>query len=785
MRLCVYIVCLGFFCSCQMPEDVVVLNEPVSYVDPLIGTGSSTTISALRHSEADNEPRGQTFPAVGFPFGMTQWTPQTQHTEVKCFSPFYFQSDSLNGFRGSHWMSGSCTQDYGSVSLMPMADSLVINPYARAQFYDRASQEALPHKYSVHLPNNGITVHIAGHERSGIMEFVYAESEAAYVLVEPNSDEGVGFVHVDLARNEIYGYNPAHRIYQGWGQSAGFSGYFVAHFDDPIIEAGTWNGDIAQENTLEAIGDSSSVGAYARFDIAPGDTVRVRIGTSFTSIDQARANLEEEIPNWNLEAVSMASRDAWNHALSSIMVTGNNNGTDDDLTQFYTAHYHAMMLPRIFNDISGSYPGFAGTSVKQTNNNQNYYADFSVWDTYRAVHPLLTITDPERAQHMVQSLVDKAEQGGWLPIFPSWNNYTAAMIGDHVSSIITDAYVKGLRDFDVNTAYAYMHKNATQVPDYSDYVDGKGRRALLPYLEYGFMPLEEPITEAFHQAEQVSRTLEYAYDDFVIGVLASLLGHNDDADMFMDRAMYYQNIIDPETGIARGRYQDGSWFTPFDPAVRTYEFITEGSPWHYTWYVPHDVAGLIELMGGREEFIKRLDHLFDEGEYWHGNEPSHQIAYLYAYAGAPWKTQEQIRNIMKEEYSSGPGGLSGNDDAGQMSAWYVFSALGFYPVAPGLPYYVIGTPSFEEVTITVGPGQTFIVRANNVSDQNMYIQSATLNGKLLERPWIMHKELLEGGLLEFEMSATPNESWGSGIQHVPPSLSTGLDVLSIGSSAIP
>ena len=390
---------------------------------------------------------------------------------------------------------------------------------------------------------------------------------------------------------------------------------------------------------------------------------------------------------------------------------------------------------------------------------------------------IITITNPTIAQHMVQSLVNKAEQGGWLPIFPSWNNYTAAMIGDHVSSIITDAYSKGLRDFDAELAYTYMRKNATEVPSYDEYVDGKGRRALLPYLENGFMPLEEPITEAFHQEEQVSRTLEYAYDDFTVAMMAYHLGNIEDMKSFLERSLFYRNIIDPETGISRGRYRDGSWITPFDPTERTYEFITEGSPWHYTWYVPHDVAGLIELMGGREEFVKRLDVLFDEGEYWHGNEPSHQIAYMYAYAGAPWKTQMRVRDIMREEYSSGPGGLSGNDDAGQMSAWYVFSALGFYPVAPGLPYYVIGTPLFEETTIRVAQDKNFVIRSTNVSDENLYIQSATLNGQPFDRPWIMHSEITEGGILEFVMSSEPNKNWGATPDAAPPSLSTGLEVL--------
>ena len=679
----VFLLVLCFSCVAPDEQNVsLVSSQPVDFVDPLIGTGSSTTISALRHSEADNEPRGQTFPAVGFPFGMTHWTPQTQHTEIKCFSPYYHQSDSLNGFRGSHWMSGSCTQDYGSVTIMPLNDSLVIDPGQRAMMYDRSAQDASPDKYSVRFPNNGIYAEVTGHQRSGIMRFVYEADTMPYILVEPNSDEGVGFVEINPDANEIVGFNPAHRIYQGWGQYAGFNGYFVAQFDKPVNEMGTWHQGEPVKNRTTVTGDSSAVGAFARFEINAGDTIHVRIGTSFTSIEAARANLNAEIPDWDFDAVQSASTDAWNKALSSIEVTQHNTKDNDALVQFYTAHYHAMMLPRLFIDAEGTYPGFASSGLKQADPGMDYYADFSVWDTYRAVHPLLTITDPGRAQHMVQSLVLKAEQGGWLPIFPSWNNYTAAMIGDHVTSIITDAYTKGLRDFDEEKAYLYMLKNATETPEYSAYVDGKGRRALLPYLEHGFMPLEEPITEAFHQEEQVSRTLEYAYDDFVVGLMASLLGKTADAEMLLKRSMFYQNIIDPETGIARGRYRDGSWYTPFDPSERTYEFITEGSPWHYTWYVPHDVAGLIELMGGREEFIHRLDVLFDEGEYWHGNEPSHQIAYLYAYAGAPWKTQQRIRQIMAEEYSAGPGGLSGNDDAGQMSAWYVFSALGFYPVSP-------------------------------------------------------------------------------------------------------
>lgn len=774
--------CLSFACMLLLMSSCAShAFEPIDYVDPLIGTGTSTTPSAKRHSEADNEPRGQTFPAVGHPFGMTQWTPQTRHSERKCVSPYYYSDRTLNGFRGSRWMSGSCTQDYGSVTIMPQHGNLRVNPFARKTAFSHDDETARPDYYAALLTRENIRVELTGHERSGFFRFRFDGDAPAHVIVEPNSDEGVGYVGIDPDGQTITGYNPVHRIYQGWDQYAGFNGYFVVEFDRPFEAFGVWQSTDVMDGRLTITGDSASVGAYVTFDTRPGDVVQARVGTSLTSLDAARANLQHEIPNWDFDATRQASREAWNQALSAICTFCDNNSTTADAerlnTQFYTALYHAMLLPRIFSDVDGVYPGFAGDTTRHRAVDFTYYADFSVWDTYRAVHPLLTITDPDRAQDMVQSLVQKADQGGWLPIFPAWNNYTAAMIGDHVSSIITDAYLKGLRGFDAELAYAYMFQNATETPPYDDYVDGKGRRALLPYLESGYMPLEEPITEAFHQEEQVSRTLEYAYDDFNVGLMAMALGKPGDAELFFERALYYRNIIDPETGIARGRYRDGSWYTPFDPSERTYPFITEGSPWQYTWYVPHDVAGLMELMGGRDTFIARLDTLFDHGEYWHGNEPGHQIAYLYAYAGAPWKTQYRVREIMKEEYSDGPGGLSGNDDAGQMSAWYVFSALGMYPVSPGLPYYVIGSPSFEEVRLRMGADRQFVIRAHNVSDENRYILSATLNGEPFHRPWIPHADIAAGGELVFEMGPEPNTEWGARPEDGPPSQSTGLDVL--------
>ncbi len=741
---------------------------PVNYVNPLIGTAPGTTISAQRHSTADTEPKGQTVPFAGVPFAMTHWTPQTRATEEKCIAPYYYDDSAFQGFRGSHWMSGSCTQDYGSVTIMPMKETLQVAPREWASTYSRDTEISTPAYYKVHLEDYDITAEATGTARAGLLRFTYQDSGTAYIVVQPNSDEQVGFVEIYPKQQTIVGYNPVHRIYQGWGQPAGFSGYFVAIFDRPFETYGTWKGTTVFSDSTTTRGNGDfPVGAYGRFQLDENDTLRVMVGTSFTSFRQALGNLDAEMQDWDFDPVRERAEQAWNEALNTISVQG---GTEEQKEIFYTALYHSMLLPREFSDVSGTYPGFARDTLIHVATGFTYYEDFSLWDTYRALHPLLTILEPDRVKDMIRSLIAKAEMGNWLPIFPCWNNYTAAMIGDHAVSPIVDAYMKGITDFDAELAYKYMIKNATRLPSYQEYVDGKGRRALDSYVRYGYIPLEDSVKEAFHQQEQVSRTLEYAYDDFVIAQLARELGEKEDYASLIGRAQNYRNVFDTTTGFVRGRHINGAWVTPFDPA-EAQSYITEGTPWQYTWYVPHDVQGLIDLMGGRERFITRLDEVFEQGHYWHGNEPSHQIAYLYDYAGAPWKTQQRVRTIMEEEYSTGPGGLSGNDDTGQMSAWYVFSALGFYPVCPGLPYYALGTPLFEEVTLTLKNGKQFTIRAENVSDTNQYIQSATLNGEPFQRPWIRHQEITAAGSLTFRMGPQPNEAWGSDPALTPPSLS--------------
>ncbi len=737
----------------------------LDYVDPLIGTGIATTPSAVKHSVSGSELRGQTYPAVGVPHGMTQWSPQTRASEQKCLPPYYFEDTDIQGFRATHWMTGSCTQDYGSFTIMPIAGKVITSAAERASGFYRDEEITRPDYYSLTLNKYNIAAEMTASSRAGILRFKFhSHNKKPYILIEPNSDEGEGYIRIDVKNNMVYGYNPAHRIYQGWGQPAGFSGYFVIEFSRPFTSYGIWKNDKITFETTEIHGHEEAVGAFVGFDFE--DEILVKAGTSFTGFDGALANLNAEIPGWNFELIRERSAKAWGKALGRISVEG---GSAEQMTKFYSALYHSYLLPRVFSDADRRYVGFAEDSATHQATGFDYYCDFSMWDTYRAVHPLMTILEPTKTLDMVQSLLAKAEQGGWLPIFPAWNNYTSAMIGDHVISMICDAYSKGIRDFDTEKAWQFMAKNAYEYnSDPDSYQSGKGRRALDTYLKYKYLPMEEKVPFSFHKEEQVSRTLEYAYDDFVLSRYARELGKTGDFEKLNARSLYWRNVFDQSTGYVRGKFADGSWFEPFDPNATRTPFITEGTPFQYTWYVPHDVYGLMDAMGGREIFIRKLDELFDTDQYWHGNEPGHQTAYMYAYAGAPGKGQMRVRSIINEEYGIGPGGLSGNEDAGQMSAWLVFSMMGFYPVCPGTPYYIIGSPAFGSITMNLENGNRFKIIAENNSELNIYIQSATLNGRDLNRSWISHDEIIEGGELRFLMGDTPNQAWASGNESLPP-----------------
>lgn len=722
----------------------------VAYVEPRIGTTHSATTAAGLFGKGTEE-LGQTLPAVLVPNGMNFWTPQTRDSEQKCIAPYYYTDSLLQGFRNSHWIVGGCTQDYGSMTLMPLAGTLRTTPAARATRIDRDSEISRPDYYSVNLPDEHVTAEMTATSRAAIFRFTYAEAGKAFLVVNPNSDEGLGFVEVDPARRQIRGFNPVHRIYQGWGEPAGFSGHFVIEWPASlsVTDYGTYkDGNVMHRN--DSISSATAIGAFIAFDVGNGEAVTVKAASSFTSMEGAQANLLAEIPGFDFDKVHGNLTEVWEKQLEKIAVEG---GTEADLTKFYSALYRASFLPHAINDVDGSYPTFStGTEIRKMPEGRDYYEDFSMWDTYRALHPLLNIISPSKSSDMMQSLVLKYEQGGWLPIFPCWNSYTAAMIGDHCIAAIADAHVKGIRGFDIEKAYEGMRKNAFESPaSIEDYRNGMGRRALPSYLKYGYIPMEDSVPDAYHQKEQVSRTLEYAFDDFALAQVAKSLGRTADYNELMRRAGNFRNAIDPATGYASPRDSSGR-FLPTDPFAFS-NSITEGAPCHYTWYVPHDQAGLMEIMGGPQAYAARLDSMFTQRRYWHGNEPCHQVAWLFPYAGMPEKTQEYVRHIMDTEYLNTPGGLSGNDDAGQMSAWLVFAALGFYPVCPAADEYVLGSPLFPKAVIKLENGKTFTIIAENASPDNIFVESMTLDGQPLNRPFITHSDIISGSTLKLVMTS--------------------------------
>lgn len=753
--------CMCFHMSCIDKSTGI---SRLSYVDTRVGTDASVTRTAGLFGK-NTEEYGQTLPAVLEPNAMNFWTPQTRASEKKCIAPYYYRDSLFQGFRNSHWIVGGCTQDYGSMTLMPLYDTLRCQAEVRATRFSHADEVATPAYYAVTLPDEGIRAELTARSRTAIFRFTYQKAGKAYLIVTPNSDEGLGFVRIDTVNGRIYGYNPVHRIYQGWGESAGFSGHFVVELQKKISDCGTFAADSLFDTSLE-LGDRPIMGAYVAFEVEAGEKVLVKAASSFVDEAGAELNLQAEIPHWNFEQVRRELTDIWERRFDLIQVE-----TDDKeaLAKFYGAFYRASFLPRTFNDVDGRYPAFAtGKSVMKVAEGQTYYDDYSMWDTYRALHPLVNLITPQKGGEMMQSLICKYEQGGWMPIFPCWNSYTSAMIGDHVASVVADAWNKGIRNFDVSKAYEGMRKNAFERPaSWDEYRDGMGRRALDSYLRYGYIPLEDSVLDAFHKREQVSRTMEYAYDDFALAQVAAALGKTDDYKALMGRARNYRHVIDPRTGYAQGRHADGTFLND-DNAFRFTRFITEGAPCHYTWYVPQDPYGLMEQMGGKDNYVAKLDSMFSEGRYWHGNEPCHQVAFMFNYAGQPWKTQRAVRHIMDTEYHNAPGGLAGNDDAGQMSAWYMFAAMGFYSVCPGTPYYMLASPSFSSVTLCPQGGRPFTIKAEGASGKNIYIQRAMLNGQPYTKNYLDHADIVEGGTLELEMGPEPNREWGSLLKDCPP-----------------
>lgn len=654
-------------------------------IDTRVGTAAANSPTASIFG-ANGEVLGQCVPCVTEPNGMTGWTAQTRISEVKGTAPYYYSDKEWLGFRASHWLTGSAVQDYGTFYILPGGKGVPL---------DHSDETATPGYYR-----------FKGNELTALSRSAIMRMDCDEILVGIPNRFGEG--EITAGGNSLSAGNPIHRFYAGSGKPAGYSGWIYMEFSRPV----------------EKVTRLDSQRVMVRFG-RTGEPLLVKAGTSFTSSDAARANLGAEIPGWDFDAVRAKVEAAWNRRLSQIDVEG---GGRDVAVHFYTSLWRTSLNPRTVSDF-GQAPDFD---------------DFSMWDTFRALHPLLTILHPELDGEMMQALVRKYERGGWLPIFPLWGSYTCAMIGDHCISVLADAYTKGIRNFDVGTAWKAVRQNCFETPsDRSEYLDGKGRRALETYISLGYVPLEEEIRDAFHRKEQASRTLEYAYDDWCASLLAKDLGTRAERKALRKRAGNWKNVFDPRTLYPQGRRADGTFLDEPGNYLRKTSFITEGTPCHYSWFVPHDVDGLVKLLG-KDEFEARLDSMFTQKRYWHGNEPCHQVAYLYDYIGRPEKTQAAVSEILRTEYRNTPGGLSGNDDAGQMSAWYVFSSLGLYSVCPGAAEYALGIPAFDRATVHLENGKDFTVERTGRNG------SFRWNGKPLKRPFISHEALMRGGTLTFE-----------------------------------
>ncbi len=709
--------------------------SPVSLVDPMIGTGG----------------HGHTFPGVSVPFGMVQLSPDTRLDGWDGCSAYHNSDSVIYGFSHTH-LSGTGCSDYGDILLMPAIGPVKLAGYGFRSAFRKMSEAASPGFYRVTLDKPNILAELTATARTGMHSYTFPASDYASIILDLVHRDKVLESAVKITGNdEIEGY----RISQAW--AARQMVYFVVKFSKPFssfaIES---NEEPLSSGTREANGTSLRAGF--RFLTEMGETILVKVGISGVSIDGARKNLEAENSGWDFQKVKNEAIAQWNRELGKIKVE---DGSGEQMKVFYSALYHTMLQPNVYTDVDGQYRG-RDLKTHQTDG-FDYYTVFSLWDTYRAAHPLYTIIDQKRTTDFINTFIRQYEEGGILPVWELSSNETGCMIGYHAVPVIADAYLKGITGFNAEKAFEAMKHSAE--------LDQLGLQNIKTK---GYIPADQ-------EGESVSKTLEYAYDDWCIAMMAKAMGKEDDYKTYIRRAQNYKNVFDHSTGFMRAKLNE-TWFTPFDPAEVNFNY-TEANAWQYSFYVPHDLEGLMILLGGRERFSQKLDALFSAdskttgrdqadisgliGQYAHGNEPSHHMAYLYDFAAEPWKTQALVHRICKEFYLDNPEGLIGNEDCGQMSSWFVMSSMGFYPVTPGSNVYAIGTPLFPRTTIKLENGKSFVVRANRLSEANYYIQSATLNGKPYPKCYLNHSDLMKGGEFVFNMGSEPNKAWGIGAGDFP------------------
>lgn len=745
----------SFFAARAQKEEF----SPVDYVNPLVGTQSSFELST-----------GNTYPAIARPWGMNFWTPQTG--EMGNGWQYVYTDNKIRGFKQTHQPS-PWINDFGQFSLMPVVGAPKFDQNERASWFSHKGEEAKAYYYKVYLAEHDVVVELSPTDRAALFRFTFPESKDSYVVVDA-FDRG-SHIEVDAANNRITGYTTRN----SGGVPRDFKNYFVVEFDKPFEYVATFADGELKENATEQT--ENHTGAVIGFATRKGEQVHARVASSFISPEQAAVNLRE-LGDDSLEVLKEKGRKAWNEVLGRIEVSG---GDLDQYRTFYSCLYRSTLFPHKLYEIADN-----GEVLHYSPHNGKvekgyFYTGTGFWDTFRCLFPLLNMLYPSENLKMQEGLLNVYRESGF---FPEWASpgHRGCMIGNNSASVLADAWMKGVRVEDPQTLFEGLVHGANNV---HPRVSSTGRRGHEYYNTLGYVPYDVDINE------NVARTLEYAYNDWCIYRMAEELNRpKEEIDLYASRAMNYRNVFDPETRLMRGRNKNGEFMKPFSP-LKWGDAFTEGNSWHYTWSVFHDPQGLIDLMGGEEEFVEMLDSVFivppvfddsyyggtiheiremtvmNMGNYAHGNQPIQHMIYMYDYARQPWKAQQHLREVMDRFYSATPDGYCGDEDNGQTSAWYVFSALGFYPVCPATDQYIMGAPLFKKAVIHLENGKTFEISAPENSAENFYIDDMKLNGKRYTRNYITHGDLMRGGRMDLDMSAEPNTRRGIGDKDRPYSFS--------------
>lgn len=731
-------------------------QDLVDNINPLMGTASTQDFS-----------HGNTYPAIATPWAMNFWSPQTGNNGSGWMYSYY--DKQIRGFRQTHQPS-PWINDYGTFSIMPVADIKEGIDYKnRGANFKHSDEIAKPYYYSVKF-DNGIFTELSSTERSGIFRIKFPEDKKKYIILDAYS--GGNGVNIDVERRRITGYTK----YNNGGVPTNFSNYFIVEFDKPIKYFGTSTNGKFTGGKLNA--ENKNVLAVVEFDISTGDSLTIRASSSFVSPEQANVNFDREIKGQSFDKIMNKSKDKWNNMLGRIKVEG---GKDEDMRTFYSCLYRVLLFPRKFYEYNADNKPVYYSPYDGKVHNGYMFTDNGFWDTFRAVHPLFTIVYPELSEKITQSLINAYKESGFLPEWAS-PGHRNCMIGNNSVSVLVDAWMKGIRGVDENEALEAMINQCNN----QHFEASVGRNGFEEYNKLGYVPYPD-------YSEATAKTLEYSYADWCVYQFAKSIGNTDIAEKYKGRAMNYRNVFDKNLGFVRARSKTGKWIEPFDPTEWGGGF-TEGSSWHWTWSVMHDVEGLSNLFGGYNKMSLKMDSIFtappvynvgtygyvihemaemaaiNMGQYAHGNQPIQHAIYLYDYIAQPWKTQYHARNIMNKLYNSGAKGYCGDEDNGQTSAWYIFSAMGLYPVCPGVPEYALGSPLFKRISLQVGDNK-FVIDAPNNNRERIYIRNARLNKNKFNNNFIRHSDIVNGGKLKLKMSDKPNKKRGIGKVNAPYSLS--------------